>query len=191
MNKLNVSAIILAGGRATRLNGEDKGLYLYENKPLISYVLAALKHQVADVVISANRNLKKYKNFGYPVVSDGNNDFEGPLKGLSEALVLCQFEKVLVTSCDMPFLPTNLLDIFELQSNADIQIVSVAGRMQLCFLMDKSLQLSLQEYLQSGGNRVMKWIKSLDYIEIEYQSDPEHFKNLNHPQDFISQNLLN
>ncbi len=185
MNDLKVSAVILAGGRATRLNGEDKGLYLFKNKPLISYVMSTLKHQITDVVISANRNLKQYQAFGYPVISDGNDDFEGPLKGLSEALNLCQYDKVLVTSCDMPFLPVNLLSVFEMQSNASIQIISVDKRLQLCFLMHKSLKTSLNVYLQSGGRRVMQWIKSLDYIEIEYQSDSHHFKNLNNPEDFL------
>jgi len=185
VNDLKVSAVILAGGRATRLNGEDKGLYLFKNKPLISYVISALKHQVTDLVISANRNLKQYQSFGHPVISDGNDDFEGPLKGLSEALNSCQFDKVLVTSCDMPFLPANLLDVFEVQSDVGLQIISVDKRMQLCFLMHKSLQTSLNEYLQSGGDRVMQWIKSLDHIEIEYQSGWHHFKNLNNPEDFL------
>ena len=186
MSHLKVSAVILAGGRATRLNGEDKGLYEFKNKPLISYVLHTLKNQCADIVISANRNLKQYQTFGYQVMTDGNNNFEGPLKGLSEAMQSCECEKILVTSCDMPFLPPNLIEVFDAQSNADVQIISVAGRMQLCFLIKKSLRAVLQAYLQSGGNRVMAWVKSLDYVEIEYQSDSHHFKNLNTPEDFLN-----
>lgn len=181
---MKFSAVILSGGRATRLNGVDKGLYLFQEKPLISYVLNRLKPFVSDIVISANRSIDEYQNFGYHVVSDGNADYEGPLKGLSEALDVCQQDKVLVTTCDMPFLPDNLLSLFNNKSESKIQIISVAQRMQLCFLMDKDLLASLNTYLSSGGKRVMQWIKSNNYSEIEYSGSESHFKNFNRPEDF-------
>ena len=180
-----MSAIILAGGRATRLNNADKGLCLYRDKPLISHVLESIKPQVTDVVISANRNFEVYEQFGCSVISDGNDNFEGPLKGLSEALSFCKQSLVLVTTCDMPLIPSNLITLFDESSKAPLQVISVNQHMQLCFLMKKSLQTSLSDFVQAGGDRVMRWIKSHDYLEIEYSGDERHFKNLNTPEDFI------
>lgn len=180
----NVSAIVLAGGKATRLNGKDKGLVLYKNKPLISYVLKALNHQINDIVISANRHLDDYKQFGFSVISDGNKEYLGPLQGVMSALPLCKNNKVLVTTCDMPFLPQNILSLFDLTSNVDLQVISVNQRMQLCFLMDKALLTSLNEYILSGSNRVMQWLKFNHCKQIEYTGDKSHFSNFNQPSDF-------
>ncbi len=181
---MKISAVILSGGRATRLNGDDKGLCLFRNKPLIQHVLDVVAPQTLDIVISANRHLSSYQKFGFTVVSDGNKDFDGPLTGLSKALAHCKHNKVLVTTCDMPFIPNNLLSLFDESNGASIQIISVKQRLQLCFLMDITLKQSLDNYLQAGGNRVMQWIQSHDYHEIEYEGNSHDFNNLNTYQDF-------
>jgi len=183
---LNVSAIILAGGRATRLNGDDKGLCLYRGKPLIMHVLNSIAPQVSDIVISANRHIEAYEDLGYKVVSDGNNDFDGPLKGVAQALPFCKHNKVLVITCDMPFLPTNLLTLFDVSSPIKLQVISVNQRKQLCFIMDKRLKTSLFNYVQLGNNRVMQWLVLNDCQEIEYLGDDNAFNNLNNPEDFLN-----
>jgi molybdopterin-guanine dinucleotide biosynthesis protein A len=61
------STLILAGGQATRMNGNDKGLVIWQDAPLISHVLKNLPKD--DVVISCNRNLAIYSQYGR-VVSD-------------------------------------------------------------------------------------------------------------------------
>ena len=47
-----ISAVILAGGKARRMNGADKGLQLLQNKPLISHVIERLQPQVVDISIN-------------------------------------------------------------------------------------------------------------------------------------------
>ena len=56
----NVTGLIYAGGRATRMGGVDKGLELFRGRPLIEAVIDRLKPQCASIVISANRNLERY-----------------------------------------------------------------------------------------------------------------------------------
>ena len=75
------SAIILSGGRSTRMNGEDKGLILFQSKPLIQHVISRLIHQTDEILISANREIQVYETFGYPVLQDATNSFLGPLAG--------------------------------------------------------------------------------------------------------------
>ena len=65
-----ISGVILAGGRATRMGGEDKGLVSIGGIALYQYVLARLRPQVASVAISANRNQARYQTSGLPVIGD-------------------------------------------------------------------------------------------------------------------------
>ena len=67
---LKISAIILAGGQASRMNHANKGLKTYRNNPLVSYVINSIASQVDDIVISANRDIEVYQQYGYPVIAD-------------------------------------------------------------------------------------------------------------------------
>ncbi|MCO5620354.1 NTP transferase domain-containing protein, partial [Citrobacter freundii] len=71
-----VSAVILEGGRATRMGGEDKGWVALAGRPLIDHVLARLRPQVDEVLINANRSQARYQALA-PVISDDNNDYLG------------------------------------------------------------------------------------------------------------------
>ena len=82
----NITAVILAGGKGRRLEGQDKGLVVYQDKPLIQHVIERIQPQVANIVINANRNQEEYKRFGFPVISDEMSDFQGPLAGFSTAM---------------------------------------------------------------------------------------------------------
>ena len=81
-----VTAVILAGGLGRRMGGADKGLVDYQGRPLIEWALAALRPQVDQLVISANRNLDTYAVYGHRVVPDTLPDYPGPLAGVLAAL---------------------------------------------------------------------------------------------------------
>ena len=76
----NITGIILAGGRARRMGGQDKGLIKLARKPMIEYVLNAIKPQVDDIIINANRNQTVYEKYGFPVVADQIEGYCGPLE---------------------------------------------------------------------------------------------------------------
>ena len=89
-NSTQISALILAGGRSSRMNGDDKGLLKLLNSPMIEHVINRLKPQVNQILISANRHLESYQEFGYKVLVDDYDDYRGPLAGMSIwMLVLC------------------------------------------------------------------------------------------------------
>ena len=52
-----ITGVVLAGGKATRMGGKDKGLLELNGQPLWQHVAGKLAGQVDTVVISANRNL--------------------------------------------------------------------------------------------------------------------------------------
>ena len=188
-----ISAIILSGGRATRMNGMDKGLMLLQNKPLIQHVIARLKPQVDEVFINANREIKQYEAFGLPILKDENEEFIGPLAGFSLGLQHAKHEYVLTVPCDSPLLQLDLVTrLFEgmSASRMDIAVASSDGNTHPVFcLMKKSVLPSLTEYLASGERKVSTWQKSQQYVEVDFSDCAAAFVNLNAFEDLAALEL--
>ncbi|MGR9100954.1 MAG: molybdenum cofactor guanylyltransferase MobA, partial [Gammaproteobacteria bacterium] len=96
------TGVVLAGGLARRMGNQDKGLVLFRGKPMIEYALAALAPAVDKIMINANRNLERYRVYGYPVVADTTDSFDGPLAGVLSAMRHCDTPLLLVMPCDSP-----------------------------------------------------------------------------------------
>ena len=178
-----ISAIIISGGRATRMNGVDKGLVLLQQKPLITHVIARLKSQVDEIFINANREITQYAALGLPVLQDENADFIGPLAGFSLGLQHAKHGYVLTVPCDSPLLPLDLaqrLMAALLEHPADIAVASSDENTHPVFcLMKKSVLPSLTAYLDAGERKVSTWQKSLNYIEVDFSDNSQAFTNLN------------
>ena len=178
-----ISAIILAGGRATRMNGVDKGLVQLQQMPLIAHVIAHLQPQVDEIFINANREITQYEAFGLPVLQDENADFIGPLAGFSLGLQHAKHDYVFTVPCDSPLLPLDLAERLlsgMAASRADIAVASSGGNTHPVFcLMKKSVLPSLLAYIKSGERKVSTWQKSQKYIEVVFSDCDEAFTNLN------------
>lgn len=178
-----ISAIILSGGRATRMGGVDKGLVTLQNKPLIQHVVERLKPQVDEIFINANREIAAYEAFGLPVLKDENDDFIGPLAGFLLGLKHAKHEYVLTVPCDSPLLPLDLTERLLNAMNkarADIAVASSDGNAHPVFcLMKKCVLPSLIEFLEAGERKVSTWQKSLNYIEVDFSDNSDGFINLN------------
>ncbi|MDI1361933.1 molybdenum cofactor guanylyltransferase MobA [Methylotenera sp.] len=184
---MSISAIILSGGRATRMNGVDKGLVLLQSKSLIQHVIERLTRQVDEILINANRELAQYQALGYPVLQDEVEDFLGPLAGFSLGLQHAQHDYVLTVPCDSPLLPVDLaqrLMAALVENKAEIAVASSDGSTHPVFCLCKETVLpSLTAYLQQGERRVSTWQKSLQYIEVDFSDRNEAFTNLNTFED--------
>ena len=106
----NVGAVILAGGRATRMGGEDKGLVCLKGKPLVCRAAEKLMPVCAHVVVSANRNLAAYRALGLTVVTDSLENFPGPLAGWLSAMDALTTDYVVSIPCDVPFFPADMVE---------------------------------------------------------------------------------
>lgn len=180
---MKISAIILSGGRATRMNGVDKGLVLLQNKPLIQHVIGRLKSQVDEMLINANREIVYYQAFGLPVIQDEDADFIGPLAGFILGLRHAKHNYVLTVPCDSPLLPLDLAERLlsgMAASLTDIAVASSEENVHPVFcLIKKSVLPSLLAYIESGERRVSAWQKSQKYIEVDFSDCSEAFTNLN------------
>jgi molybdenum cofactor guanylyltransferase len=178
-----ISAIILAGGRATRMGGIDKGLICLQDKPLIQYVVERLKPQVDEILINANREIAQYQKFNLPILQDEHPNFIGPLAGFSLGLQHCKYDYLLTTPCDSPLIPDNLASrlMFALiAENADIAVAKSGGYTHPVFcLMKKSVLPSLKQSLAQGNRKVSFWQKTLVYTEVLFDDRNEAFVNVN------------
>lgn len=190
---MNISAVILAGGLATRMKGADKGLILLHEKPLVQHVIERLKPQVDEILINANREIASYQAFGYPVLQDEVEDFLGPLAGFSLGLQHAKYDYVLTVPCDSPLLPPDLakrLMSALIKHNADIAVASSEDNTHPVFSLCKnSVLASLTAYLQQGERRVSAWQKSQHYIEVDFSDVSDAFTNLNTFEDLAALEL--
>ncbi|NOQ87768.1 MAG: molybdenum cofactor guanylyltransferase [Gammaproteobacteria bacterium] len=179
-----ISCIILAGGKGKRVGGVDKGLLEYKNKPLIAHIINTIAPQVDDIIISANRNIERYKNYAKKVISDESAEYLGPLAGIDAALPHCGHDWVLVVACDTPFLPADIIDKFLLkQTDSNLYIAESGNKLQLVLLLHKTLHDSIKHSLHEGQLRLMQWVKSQQPETVNFQ-DSTAFKNFNYNEDF-------
>ena len=180
---MSISAIILSGGRATRMGGVDKGLISLQNQPLIQHVICRLQPHVDEIFINANREIAQYQSFGYKVLQDENQDFAGPLAGILLGLKHSKHDLVLSAPCDSPLLPLDLVARLYngmAESLMDIAVASSDGNAHPVFcLMKKSVLPSLVDFLDSGERKVSAWQKSQQYCEVDFSDSANAFTNLN------------
>ena len=105
-----ITGLILAGGRGSRMGGVDKGLQTHLGLPLAMQALLRLQPQVGALMINANRNLAAYESMGVPVWPDALADYPGPLAGFLAGLERCETAYLVTVPCDTPNFPTDLVE---------------------------------------------------------------------------------
>lgn len=178
-----VTGVVLAGGLARRMNKQDKGLVLYQNKPLVSYPLKALSEVAKKVYINANRNLNDYNQFEYEVITDNTDSFDGPLAGILSAISHASTEILLVVPCDSPLIKAHHLEKLLIAVNKDNVEIAVAydgKRIQPVFLALKtSLKNSLNNYLLEGNRKIDLWLQQHILTQVNFSQNSEIFLNIN------------
>src|SRR3954454_17710006 len=126
-----VTGLILAGGRGSRMGGVDKGLQNFRGMPLALHTLMRLQPQVGDVMVNANRTLAAYEALGVPVWPDVLPDFAGPLAGFLTGLERCETPWLMTVPCDTPLFPLDLTErLARAAQEHDAEIAMAAGREQ-------------------------------------------------------------
>lgn len=183
----SITAIILAGGQARRMAGEDKGLILFNGKPLIQHVIDILAVQVNSLLINANRNIERYQQFGYPVIKDSLSGFHGPLAGMLSAMQTVDSDYIITAPCDAPMIsPHYRQRMMEtlLHEQADIAVAYDGQRLQPVFcLIPSRLQDDLAEYLARGDRKIDRWFAQYKLAVVDFSDQAESFANFNTPDD--------
>ncbi len=195
MNDNDVSGLLLAGGRGSRMGNVDKGLQPFRGATLAAHALRRLAPQVAAVTISANRNREAYAALGATVLADELPGFEGPLAGLQAGLRHCATPLLATAPCDSPFLPEDLVQRLRealLAQDADVALAVTieadgdgAARKQshpVFALMKTAVLPQLDAYLARGGRRMGGWHDGLKVAEVLF-NDAAAFRNINTPEE--------
>lgn len=183
-----ITGVILAGGRATRMGGEDKGLVQFRSNYLINHVITALRPQVTHLLLNANRNQSRYQQLtDLTIISDLIADYPGPLAGIATGLSHATTEYVAFVPCDSPLIPHDLVAqlYFAMQQhNAHISTVMIDGWMQPVFsLLQRRLLPDLLEFLNSGQRKVEIWYRQHPLVTVDFSAHADAFVNLNSPQE--------
>lgn len=176
IDKELITGVILAGGRARRMGGVDKGLQSYQGIPLAMHAMLRLSPQVGDLMINANRNLAAYESMGVPVWPDSIGEFAGPLAGIATALERCETPYLVTVPCDSPNFPPDYVERMARELDAsDAEIAMVATpedggwRTQPVFcLLSADLIGSLAMYLHSGQAKVETWIEQHRSVTVRF-----------------------
>jgi molybdopterin-guanine dinucleotide biosynthesis protein A len=187
----DVTGLLLAGGRGSRMGGVDKGLQGFNGVPLAMHALLRLQPQVGDVIINANRNLAAYESFGAPVWQDALPDYAGPLAGFVTGLQQAHTPWVVTVPCDTPLFPLDLvarLGAAAEEQNAEIAMASGREpdgqlRTQPVFcLLRRDLLGSLLRFTQGGGRKIDAWTAQHRTVDVAFNQpgdDPRAFVNAN------------
>ncbi|MDQ7744329.1 molybdenum cofactor guanylyltransferase MobA [Hydrogenophaga pseudoflava] len=191
----DITGLVLAGGRGSRMGGIDKGLQNFHGTPLALNALMRLQMQeggvVGDLMINANRNLSAYEAFGAPVWPDTLDGFAGPLAGFLTGLERCETPWLLTVPCDSPRFPLDLAQrLAQAVEAPDTDIAMAAAReddgqwraQPVFCLMRVDLLESLSEFMRGGGRKIDRWTAQHRTVVVPFDhpgDDPLAFANAN------------
>lgn len=186
IDKEQITGLILAGGKGTRMGSVDKGLQMFRRKPMVEHVLQRLQPQVSKLIINANRHLDVYEALGAPVIPDEISGFAGPLAGLHAGLSHCETPYLVTAPCDSPFLPMDLVDKLSealMATQADIAVAvtdngATRQRHPVFCLLSAHLKNDLADYLGKGGRKMDAWFEMHRKVDVHFL-DETAFVNIN------------
>ncbi len=186
----DITVVILAGGQGQRMGGQDKGLVDFDGRPLIAHVIESMREQTPNIVINANRNLETYRQFGYPVIEDTLDDFQGPLAGMLAAMNSVDTSFILTLPCDGPrvsadYLP-RMIDACnahrQKQPECSIVVATDGEHVQPVYaLIATRLHEDLQQFLRSDERKIMRWFRQHVVVEVKIGGS-DMFANFNSPE---------
>ena len=182
----DITGLILAGGRGSRMGGVDKGLQAHLGMPLAMHALLRLSPQVGEIMINANRNLAAYESMGVPVWPDALPDYPGPLAGFLAGLERCETPYLVTVPCDSPLFPEDLVARLADRLDADGAEIAIAAtredgelRLQPVFcLMTRRSSRAWSASRPSGQRKIDAWTATLRHVAVEFD-DARAFVNAN------------
>lgn len=185
-------AIILAGGRATRMGGGDKCLLDLDGRPILARIVDRLAAQCGPLALNANGDPARFAAFGLPVVADSLRDRPGPLAGILAGMDWAAglgADRILSVAGDTPFFPADLaLRLTQAGDGIVLAASRAAGDQVIAHptfgLWPTALRDDLRAALASGQRRVRAFAASHGAATAVWEADPEDpFFNINTPED--------
>lgn len=165
IDKKNITGIILAGGKSSRM-GTDKGFLELNNKPFVQYSIEALQPLVSEILIVSDN--PDYDIFGLKRITDDIKN-AGPVGGIYSGLEASKSELNLILSCDIPLITSDVLQklIDAVDDASDIiQAESNGKTMPLIALYKRAIKGQFKRFLEQGERRLRVVVKGCRYNTI-------------------------
>lgn len=183
--------VILAGGRAARMGGGDKGLLPLGGTTLLDHVIGRLGPQVGALALNANGDPARFARFALPVLPDSVPGHPGPLAGVLAGLDWAAgqgAEYIVTAAADTPFLPGDLVERLRLAARDEGSAIAIAatesGPQPTFGLWPVALRDDLRAALAGGLRKVTDWSDRHRAATARFSDaagDP--FFNVNTPED--------
>ncbi|MEM7085309.1 MAG: molybdenum cofactor guanylyltransferase [Bacteroidota bacterium] len=179
IQKKNISAIVLAGGKSSRM-GVDKGFIDLNGQSFIARILKTVEPFVQQTLIVSND--PNYDVFKIKRVSDIITN-SGPLAGIFSGLFYSESDVNLILSCDVPLINETvlhtLIEGYDPQNDV-IQLQSKGKTMPLIALYKKQCMHTCLESLKKGERRLTKVVEQLKTKTIILDASLDPFvRNIN------------
>lgn len=193
--------VIIAGGRATRMGGGDKGLLLAGGQSLIGHVIARLRPQCGPLALNANGPADRFAGLGLPVLGDSIDGLPGPLAGVLAALdwaATLGAPRVMTVAGDTPFLPADLALRLVGAAGADGSAIAaspdadgILRRHPVIGLWQTDARNDLRAALTAGLRKQGAWAARQDAAIVAWPSQPfDPFFNVNTADDLARANAM-
>ena len=188
MTAERVAGLVLAGGLGRRHSGADKGWMDFRGRPLVEHALQHLQ-DCETRIISANRNLQRYRALGVDVVVDRREGFLGPLSGIESVFLASDVQWLYVLPVDLLGMPGDWRQqLFTRVGECRMPWCGTldAERLQpLLGLWSRQLLPELSAYLDDGGRRVMQFVRPWQGCALPLPVGCQ-LHNLNTPQQLLA-----
>lgn len=187
----NTAALILAGGRATRMGGVNKALVHFKGEPMIAQVIRTLKPQTAEILISANRDHEAFGALGAArIFADRLENYPGPLAAVEAAAAETEKDWLLMVPCDVPLIPSGLLDKFAeafQKMPAGAYTVEADGRDQNTIaLIHRSLCETVRPFVDRGDRKLGMWFDENGRVRVPWTMPGVVFANVNSKEELTA-----
>lgn len=162
-----ITGVVLSGGKSTRM-GTDKAMVLYKGKPLLKNAIDIIEPVCDEILVSSSN--KEHHKMGYTMVADKYKDI-GPIGGIYSALSCSEYQKCIITSCDMPLLPLPLF-IHLLEQNGGGQVIIPRwgdGKVEpLAGIYTSSILPIIEKQIDNKDYKLMNLLKAVNasYVDI-------------------------
>jgi molybdopterin-guanine dinucleotide biosynthesis protein A len=165
------------------MGGRDKGLLLWQGRPLIAHVHAVVRPLTDDLIISCNRNLPRYQAYADHLVEDRQQDFPGPLAGVLAGLAQARHAQMLVLACDAPNIDQALIEALLGTAGDTPAMVRQASQWQPMFSrLPRTLLPALENAWHNGERSLLRALLGHGLQAVDCSPDDPRLSNFNTPE---------
>ena len=193
---MDIGALILMGGKNSRMNGNVKGILKIKNSTFLEKIQETL-NDFSSIYLSINDKFSKeqkqnFENMGFKIIEDIYKEI-GPLGGIYSSLLNCKEEYLFITACDMPFITKNSIEVLcnKVDKNTDgVVFYDKNNKLYpLGAIYSKNVLPIIEEMIEKKYYKLSYLIEKSNFVKINIEDtdiELETLSNINTPQEYDS-----